>query len=318
MYNTEQKSAFIRDYSTSTSTRTFAVQFFDQTEKHEEKFGGDICTMDVGTIQRTLDAETGTREVSRRFPTRILQKYAIWCMEHGVPGATDAALRLDSGSVGRLRSMTVRNPRHLQAYLDIICRPEADMTSDDTVRAYYWLAYSGLGDTEILDVTTDEVDFRTLTVRHGGKDYPIYREAIPALKNCAELKSFRYSNPNYTVGDIWRERIPGNKLLRGVRAVPSLATIRTDMVKRGKLAREAGKTDLQLSYYRIFISGVFYRMYEDELAGFPPDFSDFVNDRLGDFQYKVPPKGNTQAYKRKEAAEEYLEDYERWKQTLVV
>ena len=55
--------------------------------------------------------------------------------------------------------------------------------------------------------------------------------------------------------------------------------IMLDAWKAGKDPAEAkvdgiqnGKTELQLSYYRVWISGIFYRMYESELAGAEPVF----------------------------------------------
>ena len=318
MYNAAQKEQFIREYSTKLGVRTAAQQLFDQVSSAEEKAGMDLCCMDLETLQEVFGKMARLRSTSFYTPYKILRDYTEWCLKNGVEGATDAGLCIDSADADAMKYITVRNPRHLQAFLDAICVPESQQTSDNLIRCYYWLAYAGLGDTEILTVTTAEVMLDTMTVFHDGKEYPIYREALPCVKNCRDLDSFRYIHPNYADKDVWRARVPGNLLMRGVRSVPKLGSIRVDLRKRNEKAVEEGKTDLKLSYYRVWMSGVFYRMYEDELAGFPPDFSGFVDDKLGDFQFKVPPKGNSQEYKRKAIAESYLADYERWKQTLRV
>ena len=74
---------------------------------------------------------------------------------------------------------------------------------------------------------------------------------------------------------------------------------------------------MDTSYYKIWLSGVFYQMWEDELAGIPVNFRPFVDDKLGDFQYKLNPKSNTQENRRQLAASAYQADYERWKQIIV-
>ena len=319
MYNAAQKEQFIREYTTKAGVRTAAKQVFDNLAPFEEQCGLDLCQMDDEALGRAFRSSARVRVYSGHTPSVVLRAYAEWCMKNGIEGATDAAFRLDTENTERLKSLTLRNPRHLQTFLDAMCLPESEQTSDNVFRSYYWLAYAGLGDREILTVTADEVKFDTMTVFHGGREFPLYREGLPAIRNCVELSAFRYLNPNYSnAGPILRDRVPGDILLRGVRCVPSLGTFRVDLKKRNDAAVADGKTDLQLSYYRIWISGVFYRMYEDELAGFPPDFSGFVDAKLGDFQYKLKPGGNSQAYKRKVAAESYLEDYERWKTTLLV
>ena len=318
MYNAAQKEQFIREYSTKLGVRTAAQQLFNQISSDEENAGKDLCQMDLETLREVFGKMARIRTTSFYTPYKILRDYTEWCMKNGVEGVTDAGLRIDSVDADGMKYITVRNPRHLQAFLDAICAPESLQTSDNIIRCFYWLAYAGLGDREILTVTTGEVMPDTMTVFHDGKEYPIYREAMPCVKNCRDLSSFRYIHPRYADKEVWRDRVPGDILLRGVRSVPQLGSIRVDVRKRNEEAMAAGKTDLKLSYFRVWMSGIFYRMYEDELAGFPPDFSRFVDEKLGDFQYKVPPKGNSQEYKRKERAEDYLDDYERWKQTLRV
>lgn len=318
MYNAGQKERFIKEYSTKISVRANARNLFDLFEPYEEGWGADLCTRDLAELQPVFDGLSGVRESSRLAPRTILRKYAEWCLKNEVPGATDAALRLDSSALGNLKNQTLKNPRHLQAFLDLLCDPESEQTSDNNFRTYYWLAYAGMPDEEIPKVTAREVDFERMLIIHDGKEYPIYREALPALRNCATLRSYRYKNPNYNADTVvWRDRVPGDVLIRGVRSVPTVVLMRVELSKRIKRAQEDGKPVQKLSYYRIWISGVFYRMLEEELAGMPADFRGIVDDRLGDFQYSLRPGGNTQEYKRRAASDAYLADYERWKQTLL-
>ena len=62
--------------------------------------------------------------------------------------------------------------------------------------------------------------------------------------------------------------------MRGIKAVTKTFTMRATLSKRNIKAVEEGKTDMQLSFYRVRMSGLFYRIYEMERAGIAPNFSD--------------------------------------------
>ena len=318
MYNAAQKEQFIREYTTKISVRTQAKSLFEAVEPYEEQRQADLCTWSVEELQQVFDKVTGIRESSRSAPRTILMRYGEWCVKNRIPGATDAARQLDRGTVENLRSRMIRNPRHLQSVLDLLCEPESEETADNCFRTWFWLVYAGMKDTDIPNVRTSDVDFERMSVRYGCREYPFCREALPAIRNCVRLQEFRYKHPLYPEHIIWMDRVPGDILVRSVRSVPSVHTMQVDLSRRLKKARDAGKTDMQLSYYKIWLSGAFYRMWEEELAGFPVDFSSFVDEKLGDFQYSVKPGGSTQETKRKSLAKSYQSDYERWKQALTL
>ena len=318
MYNAAQKERFVKGFTDSVSVRESALRIFNATEKFEAEIDTDVAAMDLETLQRVFIAISGVRTKSKFMPRYILREYARWATENGIPGASDAVLYLDDSGLEKLRAETLKNPKQLQVFLDIICDPESEHTSDNNIRAWCWLAYAGLDDDEAMRVLAEDLDFSSMTIHHGGFSYPIYREAIPAFQNCVSLSQYRYIHPLYGADKIvYRDRMSCAELLRGIRGVPSLHTMRVEFSRRAKRAEEQGKTALRLSYMRIWMSGVFYRMYEDELAGIPVNFGEVTNRKLGDKQFKLDSGRNTQAYKRKVVSEEYRADYERWKQTLI-
>ena len=314
MYNAEQKTRFVKSFTWSVSVRDAALRTFNALERYEEEYGGDVVTMDLETLQHAFDQIAGVRSKSKRMPRYILREYSKWARENGIAGANDAAERLESASTDKLRNETVRNPKHLQSYLDVLFLPESEQTSDNNFRAWYWLGYSGMDDEDAMTVKTSEVDFISMTVTHNGFSYPIYREAVPALRNCVTLKQYWYKHPNYE--PILRDRSEGDELLRGFRGVPSIGAVRVEFSRRQKIALDSGKLKTHLSFYKVWISGIFYRMYEDELAGIPVNFDDITNRKLGDKQFKLDSGRNTQQSKRAEISRDFRVDYERWKQTL--
>ena len=316
MYNAEQKTSFVQGFTDSVQMRAEALRVFNAFENLEESSGADLCTLDLDTVRPVFDKLAGLRDKSKHRPLYILQEYVRWCRSNGIPGVSDAFFQVTDIGVDKMKRQTVRNPRHLQSFFNAICDPESDRTFDNAVRAYYWLAYAGMQENDIVNVRASDVDILNMKVRFNGEEYPVYTEAIPAFRNCVKLKQFRSRHPNYTK-EVFLDRVDGDQLLRGSRGVSQPNTMRAELSKRRRIALDAGKTELDLSYYRIWISGVFYRAYEDEQGGATVDFTKIASARHGDLDYKLDSGRRTQQSKRAELEREYRTDYERWKQTLL-
>lgn len=318
MYNAELKSKFAKEYTESISVREACFSAFSAFEPYEQEWGADLCTQSAEVLQPVVDKLIGLRSKSIQLRLTIYQEYVKWCIQNDVPDACDGMLNIDSSGLSKMRRQTVKNPKHLQRYLDDICDAEGDETTDNTLRCYYWLAYAGMDEEDILRVRAKDVDFPNMVVRFNNTEYPIYREAIPALKNCVFLTQFLYKHPNYAADKIvYRDRADGDILVRGIRSVPSIVSMRAELSRRSRERIKSGKTNLQLSYYRVWISGIFYRMYESELAGAEPDFFSLVEKLTEGKTYKLDSGRNTVGAKQRKLAWEYLTDYKRWKMTLV-
>ena len=316
MYNAEQKSRFIKEYTDKISYRESAVRLFNRFEPYEEAWGADLCTVDADRIYPVIRAVVGLRSASSKMPLAVIRGYAQWCLRHGIPGATDTILGFSDSGTDAMRTQTVKNPRHLQRWLDTLFVPEENETADNTMRAFCWLAYSGLKAEQAIALKNADVDFENMRIHYDGHDYILYREAVPSLRNCVELIAFRYEHPGYG-HSIYRDRVPGDDLFRSMRGVLKTQGTLVSLSRACKNAVESGKTDLRLSYDRIRVSGIFYRMYEDELAGFPVDFLSVPELGITDRQYDLSSSTNTQSAKHRALAAQYRKDYERWKQTLL-
>lgn len=150
-----------------------------------------------------------------------------------------------------------------------------------------------------------------------GKSIRMYQESMESFRNAVRLRSFRFIHPNYADKIVYRDRATGDRLIRGIRSAPTKSAIRSELAKRSRIAYEDGRTDIKLSMQRARLSGIFFRKYELELAGYPVDFSDIADEFIGDKIYKLDSGRNTQEYKYKQIALEYLEDYQRWKAAFI-
>lgn len=315
MYNEEQKVKFAKQFTDKITVRDNIRRIFDAIEPFEEKWGADLCTRSSEELQPAFDAVAGLRNGSRRVPMQILQAYVRWCIEQGIPGACDGMLHVRSIGAEKIARQMISTPSKLQWYLNQICEPESEQTTDNTVRALLWLAFAGMKEEDAFRIRVTDVDFLSAVVRYNGVEYPIYRDAFPAFRNCVELKRFVYIHPNYGAGEThYRDRVDGDYLLRGFRAMPLPHTMQVEVSRRAKRAVEDGKTDILLSYSRVWLSGVFYRMWEREQAGMPVDFDEQALRYAEGKTYKLSAGRNLQSAKHRAIARDFEADYQRWKQ----
>ena len=313
MYNQALKLRFLDEAVTKDSVRTAYTVAFHVCEPFEEAWNADLCTRSAEELQPMVDKLSGVREHGRKNRLYMMQDYVKWRINTGVPGACDGMMHVDVTGIGKMQTHSVRSPLHLQTYLDAIFEKESELTVDNTYRCYYWLAYSGMKSEDIPLVKTSDVDFSELVVRLGDEEFPIYREAIPAMKNCVRQREFLFKHPAY---ETWLERVPGDQLLRGIRCQISPGQMRVVLCRAVKAAGADEKLHLQLSYFRIWLSGVFYRMYERELVGIPPDFTDVARKMMDGKTYSLKTAHTTEASYLRKLKKQYLTDYQNWKQTL--
>lgn len=312
MYNEELKTKFVKHYTTSINTARMCKTVFNHFEPYErEEWNEDLCTRSAEDLQPIIDNIVGLRSRSRFSRLIMLKDYVKWCMNaQNYPGACDGMLRITTIGLDKVRHQTVASPLHLQKYLNAICQPESEKSADNIYRCYYWLAYGGVAEEDILRIKCSDVDMSNMIVHYKGTEIPIYREAIAAFKNCMELTQFVYNHPNYTE-TIWKDRAKGDTLIRGYSTNPSLYSIRVELSRRAKKHEE--ETGLRPSYFRIWISGLFYRAYEMELIGEEPDFSYIVRKQNDEKAYEANNGQNTRGAKKRKDAKDYNEDYQRWK-----
>lgn len=317
MYNEEVKMRFVSHYTTSIHTERFCHSLFNSIEKYEQEWGADLCTKDANELQSVFDGLVGLRAKSKQMKLIILKEYVKWCLSQDIPGACDGMLKISNTGFESVKYQTVANPLHLQHYLNAVFAPESDKTVDNIYRCFYWLAYGGVAEEDIFDIKCSDVDLLNMVVKYKNTEIIIYREAIQAFKNCVSLTRFLYKHPNYDKL-VYKDRADGDTLIRGIRGCPSVKAMRTELSRRSKTKIEEGKTDLKMSYFRVWLSGLFYRTYEAERAGIPVDFTVAAKQFMEGRQYKLDSGRNTQEAKMRQLAKDYQTDYERWKNNFSI
>lgn len=319
MYNEQLKTQFIREYTKSLSMADACVSAFNAAEPFEVQWDADLCTRSTEELQPVVEQLVGFRVKSKWLRIVILKDYVKWCIANGVAGACDGIMKIENVGLSKVKTQMVANPTHLQKYLNEICEPESEETTDNIYRCFYWMAYGGIPEEDILKVKCSDVDFENMVIRYGTEEVTIYREAIPAFKNATRLTEFVFKHPNYPPDKIVRRnRAPGDTVIRGIRSVPSTMALRTELSRRSKKNLEDGNTEMKLSYYRVWLSGLFYRMYERERAGLPIDFTGAASRFMEGRTYKLDSGRNTPEAKKRAITNDYMQDYQRWKAAFAI
>ena len=311
MYNEEMKSRFIREYTGSLNTANVATTIFNAMEEHEKNWNADLCTRSSEELQPVITEITGLRSRSKWMALTILKEYVKWCIAMQVPGACDGMLQIQTVGLDKVKHQMVSSPLHLQRFLDDVFDKESEETLDNIYRCYFWMAYGGIDEEDTILIQNEQVDFGQMVIYYKTTNIPIYREALPAFRNAMSLSSFLYKHPNYSK-PVRRDRVPGDTLMRGIRATTKTFTMRTTLSKRNIKAVEDGLTDLQLSFYRVRMSGLFYRVYEMERAGIPTSFSEAALRVMDGKTYTLHGREKLE-HRQNKIERSYLEDYQRWK-----
>ena len=195
MYNEKIKHQFMREQMEATPWKMNLCELiFNSTQAYEEEWNADLCTRSAEELQPMLSHITGFRARSKWSRLIILKDYVKWCIEMGVDGACSGMLEVQTVGLDKVKQQTVANPKHLQSYLDAICEPANKKATDNIYRCYYWLAYAGMAEEDILKVKCSDVDFAKLRVNYESRYtvVPIYPESLDAFHNCVELDQFLF------------------------------------------------------------------------------------------------------------------------------
>lgn len=332
MYNEELKTKFLDECITVEEIKSDLLSSFAKLEPEEVKKGKDFCTWTRSEIIPVFDKLTSARASGQQTKLFRLSSYTRWCIKNGVKDARKDILDLRTKDLvpTKIRTQMVANPRHLQRYLDCLFDSEDKETTDCTYRCFLWLAYVGIhSDEAAIKVKCDDVDLVKQIVTCEGKEYPIYKEAIPAFTKCKELNRFNQFFPNYKEGNqiVTKPRRPGDVLLRGTKdpangvtvAKFRIALMRANNIKKKKLDEQylrENKLDIAISYKRAWLSGVFYRTYEEERAGVSVSFTNIAREILlasGFNSADITFNGQVNR-----SARFFELDYEHWKEAYAV
>ena len=312
MYNEVDKKAFIASHTKSLRTAKLFDQVFRWFEPYEVEWGSDLSTRSTEDLQKAINEVSGVRVKSAELILTIIKEYVKWRKAAGLE-VSDGVYNVKINTIEKVRQQMVASPLDLKIVLDAE-GSNFDHVDKETIDIVYrvllWMAFAGMEDSDAIKVTADEVDLTNMVIRHNGYEYEIYKECLPDFEKACNLSSFNYFHPSYTRR---RQRVDGNLVLRGYRSAQiDLTTIRPILNKKFANSKSSGRCFRKLSYNRVYLSGVFYRAYEQERVGIPVDFTSVIEREMSGKEYTITSTRSLNTIANK-IRREYMADYDRWK-----
>lgn len=320
MYNEQLKRTYLEKLDYKELYKKNIESMFNICEAFEIKFSRDVSTFTQDMVAEMM-SEVGLLSKTKYPKISILRQYAKWCVQNGVSGANyevfNTSYESDVSNFSKIKRRMIANPKHLQDCLDKLFDPEDACTIDNIYRCYAWFAYAGLRSEQMLKLSKYDVDIDRLTIYCNDRRFQLEPLARKALLNCCILSYFTYLHPNYG-SEIQRERYHSNQLMRGIKADMTKEQIKREYNKHKRDKNGNMKCDVEISETYLRLSGVFFRTRLEEVAGYMPDFADFVIDEASNIDYDIEnvPICTSAVIKRK--ASMYLNDYQKWKEMFPI
>ena len=314
MFNPELKIRFISQYTYAIEMRKVCERLFDLTAPEEEKYQADLCTFKGEKLQPIVNSLMTVSQNGSRVRLTALRDYFKWCKANNVENAIGDLQDVIISNNSRITYSMVSGPLQLQKFLNRVYAPESSDTLDNCRRCVFWMAFGGLSVEDMCNVSTKDVILEDMVISYQGKEYPIYREGMAALKKCKRLTQFIVEKSHMTARV---NRAPGNALIRGIRGDVNANKIRCWVSSASRKARELGDEHTRITHYSVWLSGLFYRMYEFEQYGGEVNFLNAAIEKMAGKEYRYPDGNKSVEAKNNSRknfyAREYLNDYYNWK-----
>lgn len=321
MYNEKQKKEFISYYTKKNTTAQLTRQIFDSFEPYESTWQMDLSAQNAELLQPVINEITGLRSKSADPILIILREYVKWCKNNGLE-TSRGIFEVRLSFTDKIRRQMVASPLDLKIRLDYAFDVPEKETVDIVYRVFLWTAFAGMEDVDAIRLTANNIDLPKLRINFEGHSYELYKECILDFEKACNLIEFYYehSEPDYVM---WRNRAESDLILRGIRT-PEVKLERLRAAVRQKLVSapqpDDGDNDYRkqskLAYNRVYLSGLFYRMYERERAGIQPNFSAIVAQDMAKrraIEEYTLTKTRTLTTIANTMERNYLLDYQKWK-----
>lgn len=280
MYNGALKQRFIEECYKNGAKKTIETisSMVKRIGELEDVYRMEASNWTPDIVREAIYRATSGRYGSKSAYIQVLRKYFKWCKEIGVDGVQEwddsiTATQIESSRKGG--SNFIKSPQALQDILNKVCEPIERDTIDNIIRAYFWLAYGGVGEGDAMTLTSRQLNFPERIINCGNYDAYIYEEGVEALKKSSQMKEFKRDGMSKAGNKVTfvRERLPGDYLLRTYDGdCPEIRNFRGKVMRICKRYRDTTQENVSLTYTRVYLSGLFYRMRKRELQGVDINF----------------------------------------------
>ena len=326
MYDEDKRRYVTQAYPKSVESQHVVLHSLLSLKGFESDYGSDFTLAPIDKLQPAFNSVVSSAWVGASNTLRHIRQYARWRRAQGLPcGEGVFHLQIDQDIA--IRESMLSSPEQLAMLLNAVFDPPSMHTIDIVYRVFLWMGFSGLEDREAVSITADSVNLDRMYIETGAREYPLYDESIEDFRLACELRAF-------IQGDRQVQRVSGNQIMRGKRRNRKantddmlVHTIRPTLAR--KLANAANDNRKRqrpipvgfgITYNKVYLSGVFYRLYELERLGKPPDFDQYARETFeraqsGEKPYKVSIR-NPQAAILLRLKKTAATDYANWKRAF--
>lgn len=188
MYNSKQKIEFLNTITNDNSYKSFQ-RVFRAVESMEERFGKDICQMNVDEILTILDFKTGTRMANTEQFMSLLRAYVDWCIQNGRTTSENNFEKIDASETDKSRiykSKYIKDPEEFENMISAVFRMDYDYKEDidKPKELCVRLCHEGLEDEEIVLLKKSDVDYENKVIRSPLYPNIIYKVSDKILELC--------------------------------------------------------------------------------------------------------------------------------------
>lgn len=296
------KNKFITEYAKGNKiTKAHLEMIFGWVKEFEDVWKMDFALQNERLLEDAINQIVGIRKQSAEHVLIILKDYVRWLIDNGYDATTNIE-KINVSTLNQKRQSMVPSPQYLRMVMKYAFNDSSMETSDCVLRVFLWMGFSGMSCLEALNVTSQQVDLKKMCINYNGKKFNIPKESKADFEAACTLEAFddtKYRKDG-TVLPRKIQRRPGDYIMRGAerKTAKDLSlntlenTIRPQVARKFKAAEEKKQAVIKsgrhekicdygfnLSFERVFLSGVFYRMFEKEKAGYPVDFrQDAIRD----------------------------------------
>jgi len=269
LYNSALKEAYIATLQNKTEADSCSAAF-RKLAVMEKDIDKDLCQMGTSELKIALDQLLKNRKDDAYAVLKLLRAYVLYCRELGIRGVTFAMDSYTPEIGDRSRDLYVANALDLAACHDSLYSAIDEQTSDLILRGYEWLAFMGVPEASIPNISTSDVDLtaRSVLDRSSGHTYYIYRESLPVFEALVSADKFRIVHHQGEDGPVYASyaRKKGDKLLRSIKKEPTTEDLQKNAAAARRAMTKKGKYVRQLNYGKLWESGWYSRLFEAERA----------------------------------------------------
>jgi len=275
MYNKQQKQAYL-DYVNneykSENINKLVRSCLNQFSSVEKDYEIDIADADYETVQMMLVEGTSGGMANLITNRTLLKGYVDWTIKTEKTKNENNYLEMVNISSLNLtlpyKSNYTKDYEDLLSYMEIGLSPDQHETIDIVNKLAILMLYVGVPKKEIFDLKKEDYDDNHKIITSNGVKYDIskYDYLVNLLRMDSELDSYSLSAPR--IGTYRRKTFTEYLLSRNTAKRNNdvlLSYIRDAFVSANAIYMTATQQRKKLSTQRIYVSGIYNRLYKNEL-----------------------------------------------------